>query len=421
MKNNGYTLVELLAVIVILAIVSGIASIGIFALKDQIDKNIFEIKIDTIEKAAILWAEDNKILFCYPDSDKKETISISDLVGQGYLTNDAKCKTSSGEEYACIINNETGDDLSDNEIIVEFKDKKFVASLNIETSETNKLYQKIIINNADPKNPDANFEQAIESIENKGNPVFTETSTSDEGINSFAEDDGKTYYFRGAVQDNYVQFAGFMWRIIRIDKDNNIRLIYDDSIDYLNASAFNEFRDNKAYSGYMYELNELNGRSTDSKIKKELDDWYTSKLKSYEKYLSKGKYCMDRTVSSTDSSSYGSDYRLRETHKPSFDCNDKDVLKEYIGLISVDEVMLAGGKANDSNESYYLDADYQYWTISPSIFNNNSNVYSVLKEGGLNKTTRVTGIFYPRPVISIKSSVSYSSGDGTEANPYKIK
>ena len=39
-------------------------------------------------------------------------------------------------------------------------------------------------------------------------------------------DDNVTYYFRGAPTDNYVKFAGFYWRIIRINENGSIRMIY---------------------------------------------------------------------------------------------------------------------------------------------------------------------------------------------------
>ena len=35
-----------------------------------------------------------------------------------------------------------------------------------------------------------------------------------------------TYYYRGAVQNNWVSFGGFMWRVVRINGDGSIRMIY---------------------------------------------------------------------------------------------------------------------------------------------------------------------------------------------------
>lgn len=37
---------------------------------------------------------------------------------------------------------------------------------------------------------------------------------------------GSGYYFRGPADNNYVLFAGFYWRIVRINDNNSVRLIY---------------------------------------------------------------------------------------------------------------------------------------------------------------------------------------------------
>ena len=42
-----------------------------------------------------------------------------------------------------------------------------------------------------------------------------------------AEDDQvESYYYRETVRNNYVSFAGFIWRIIRCNRDGSIRMIY---------------------------------------------------------------------------------------------------------------------------------------------------------------------------------------------------
>lgn len=40
------------------------------------------------------------------------------------------------------------------------------------------------------------------------------------------DDYGTSYYFRGDVGNNYVKFGGFYWRIVRITRTGNIKLIY---------------------------------------------------------------------------------------------------------------------------------------------------------------------------------------------------
>ena len=94
-----------------------------------------------------------------------------------------------------------------------------------------------------------------------GTPNFGSTATTDEGIYAAQDDYGTSYYFRGAVENNYVKFAGYYWRIIRINGDGTIRLIYDGTSAHANGesstdrqigtSRFNSTYGDNASVGYM--------------------------------------------------------------------------------------------------------------------------------------------------------------------------
>lgn len=95
MKKNGFTLVELLAVIVILALLITIAVPNIIGISNKIKKNMFCEKVSSIESAAKLYAQD-----MYSDdavSGSNEVIlasdvTIKDLIDDGYLKkDDDKC------------------------------------------------------------------------------------------------------------------------------------------------------------------------------------------------------------------------------------------------------------------------------------------------------------------------------------------
>ncbi len=75
-------------------------------------------------------------------------------------------------------------------------------------------------------NHETSVETAKQNIAAKGTPDFSKPATTDEGLFTAEDDDGTSYYYRGAVRNNYVSFAGFMWRIIRRNGDGSIRLIY---------------------------------------------------------------------------------------------------------------------------------------------------------------------------------------------------
>ena len=92
---------------------------------------------------------------------------------------------------------------------------------------------------------------------------FDEPATDNEGIFEMEDDYGTSYYYRGSIENNYIQFAGFYWRIIRINGDGSLRIIYDGTQAHANgANSSNRFintntnyntnsNDNK-YVGWMY-------------------------------------------------------------------------------------------------------------------------------------------------------------------------
>ena len=108
------------------------------------------------------------------------------------------------------------------------------------------------------------------NIKAKGTPDFSKTATTDEGLFMAEDDEGESYYYRGSVKNNYVSFAGFIWRIIRRNGDGSVRMIYsgkktsDTGEDVtIGKSQFNSKYWDPTYVGYKYnedfELHENNG------------------------------------------------------------------------------------------------------------------------------------------------------------------
>ncbi len=304
-----------------------------------------------------------------------------------------------------------------------------------------------------------------------GTPDFSQVATTNEGVYKTEDDWGESYYFRGAVTNNWVKFAGFYWRIIRINGDGSIRLIYSGNEEsgpaitgestQIGTSAFNNLYNDNAYVGYMYgktgssSYEETHANINDSTIKQVLDNWYETNLKGYEEYINtEAGFCADRTAykdnTGTISSGgngktityYGAYIKLyngqnNSNASPNIVCNQRDdlytiinsnngnkSLKYPIGLITADEVALAGGMVGENNKNYYLYTQQSYWTLSPYQFNNGSaSVFSVNVSGwlfGNHATYWVNSNFGIRPVINIASDVTIKSGNGTSSTPYEI-
>ena len=291
----------------------------------------------------------------------------------------------------------------------------------------------------------------------RGTPNFTKTSIEDgtNGIYSSEDDLGTSYYFRGNVTNNYVKFANKYWRIIRINGDGTIRMIYAGTSAHANGyddssandmsigtSAFNSSYNDNTYVGYMFgtagatTYANTHSNKTNSTIKTKLDSWYDTNIVNTgnEKYIADAIYCNDRSVSSgtgigTTKTTYAAGTRI-DNGQPTLKCaNNSDKftksttigngkLTKMIGLITSDEVIYAGGTASANNE-YYLYSGTFYWTMAPySYASGYADVglvddYGLLCSGNVNLTVAV------RPVVSLKSD-AISGGSGTAASPFLV-
>lgn len=305
---------------------------------------------------------------------------------------------------------------------------------------------------------------------NEGTPNFNVASTTNEGIFAAEDDLGTSYYFRGAVENNYVKFAGYYWRIIRINGDGTIRMIYDGTTAHANGESsadrqlqnveFNTNYNDNAYVGYMYgtpgssTYEATHANINDSTIKTANDAWYKTNIqdKGYGDYVADAIYCSDRQVVSfpeigftgngtgTQKTAYGFYSRVEISPEgmptnftPSLKCaqaNDRFTtstslgngdLTYPVGLLTIDEANMAGGDIVNmsSNYSYYLYTGDRYWLFSPFAFISDIAGVCYVGDVGSLYTDIVDFSFGLRPVISLKSNIGFS-GNGTMNNPFEI-
>ncbi len=292
------------------------------------------------------------------------------------------------------------------------------------------------------------FKLGLQSKVNSGTPDFSKTATTDEGIFEAPDDYGTSYYFRGAVTNNYVKFAGANWRIIRINGDGTIRMIYAGQL--ANESTFNTNINDNAYVGFMYGstgqsyYNATHNNTNSSTIKGALDTWYNGLSSTNKGYIEDSIFCGDRTVQNRGTSytgngtgttltSYGAINRIDSIESPQLTCtNKKDrytvsdtnkgngALSNPVGLITADEVAMAGGRYSNNNKSNYLYTGQEYWTMSPfSFYNSYASVFVVGLNGGLgsNSVDYEHGV---RPVVNLKSDITFTGGNGSQGAPWIV-
>ena len=287
----------------------------------------------------------------------------------------------------------------------------------------NKLTRMIMADNILIEEPLTEAQlKSVDSTDNSGK-IFKASVTG-----GYGGSDGDTYFFRGVVSNNIVEFADMQWRVIRINEDGTIRLILDEGI---NNNSFYGFNVNN-YSSHevMYYSNSGNY------MKKTLEDWYKEKItdRGYDDKVATGKYFCESSRVKKDNQEDGGNATplLYSEYVADLTCpedgNGKGYVTSQIGLITYDEYVYAGGNALKTNSTFYLKKfNYNglvpWWTMSPISFKNVNgtfnNNWAITSEGKLNYTGSLTNNYIVRPVINLNDDVT-ATGTGTKTDPYVI-
>ena len=308
--------------------------------------------------------------------------------------------------------------------------------------------------------------------------TLSSTKNTTEALLASTEDDyGTSYYFRGAVKNNYVQFANKCWRIVRIIGDGSVKLVLhnDNTSGASNpcastnnsasaafarysgttyTSSFNSSYNDNAYVGFKYgtagagDYASAHANTNNSTILTNLETWYTNNLKDYADAIADTEWCNDKTnVTDTtfnpygysnvngygyakNVTYYGATQRLVSTSNsaggtgPSLKCNGElNKISSKVGLITADELALAGYAYGQNNTTTYLQenaTDIWWRSLSPYSFDGSvAGVWYVGGSNGYFYNYYVNSNFGVRPSISLKSTTNVT-GEGTSSSPFII-
>ena len=328
----------------------------------------------------------------------------------------------------------------------------------------------------------SNFKDRILALNEVKTPITepgVAISTADEALLASAEDDnGTSYYFRGAVTNNYVEFANKCWRIVRVGGDGSVKLIlHNDNptgaanpCDAANnsasaafarfsgttyTSAFNAKYTDNAYVGFKYgtagasDYAPTHANTNNSTILTNLETWYNNNLKTYESVIADTVWCNDKTnVTDTTYDPYGwnpngNGYGTNVTYYgatqrlvspddsaggtgPSLKCNgDLSKINSKVGLITADELAFAGYAIGIGNTTTYLQEnateDTYWWSLSPEFFHGSyASVWGVGGGRGYFDRDTVLKARGVRPSISLKPFTNVT-GNGTSSAPFVVK
>ena len=204
---------------------------------------------------------------------------------------------------------------------------------------------------------------------------------TENGIIKVEENDNVKYYFRGNPNNN-LTFAGLNFKVLSTNSDGSVNIVLNDTI----------------------------GTSTYSNIETTLNNWYTQNITEEEQYVkTDATYCVETENSDGD---FLAKIRV-ENANPSITCNGDTLTK--VGLLTADDLMYAGAKAEKANTSFYLTAANSYYT---STYNGPSSVYAYTAANSI-ASQNITGAIGIKPVITLKSNVMIK-GEGTSTSPFYV-
>lgn len=247
----------------------------------------------------------------------------------------------------------------------------------------------------------------------------------------------KTTYF-----PNVVKFGDYLWRIIKVNGDGSIRLVFfgeyvDDTTRYKVPTVENtlletsyletntNFDESSSYenSSIRHFLNNemiTNGAGYYDTTNKKYNT-YKIIPTNYEKYMVKQSY----DIAKIDYNYSKDDFVLPDIQYSTF--------KDYVGLVSVREYVEASADIDETSYRCKSSYNMRLGCSEQNFLTLYSNTTSLVADSvGVYRITRTNGEIGPEieksnsivqfyPVINLKSSVTFSKGDGTPSNPYIVK
>ncbi len=281
--------------------------------------------------------------------------------------------------------------------------------------------------------------------------ILKEHKVIDESVLSITDDDyGNSYYFRGSVNDNYVEFNNMCFRVVRIAGDGSIKIILakEDLCSTISTSDTKSALINNGATT-IYGYNSVNNKyvanynNTINGLYFTLQKWFNSTgLESKKSKLKNDTWCLGGGINKYDTSGKildNSDSTIEDStyyyllglrifghsmpKQSSLKCSqEEEKIDSYFGTLTVDEYGFAGG-SGITNDTFYLadNAKGSYiWTLSKVSHISSGDILININKTSLLSTKLPNYKCSVMPVITLLNNTKIISGDGTISNPYKI-
>ena len=191
--------------------------------------------------------------------------------------------------------------------------------------------------------------------------------------------DEEGYFFKGNVTNNYVWFANRMFRVMRINDDDTVKLVSEDLV-----ASFMWGED------AAYDNSNLRLWLTDVE-KVDVSGVYYKTIPSQDLYVVKTKYTIDKM----------DDAKIEKGDV---------VLEDDVVTLTLSDFIEAGGKNS------YLYNGKLFFILG---YNNNGENLYIEEDGSITSCDTMDG-YGVRSVFTMSKNIPVSQGDGTKDNPYVI-
>lgn len=367
-----------------------------------------------------------------------------EYVNTTYDTDNSEYYTNQNIEYT-ISGIEVGDKVAPKNsisLVITFKykdinnitDNSLTSYLKFVFNKGFTIMEKELISKYAPDGNEENITDINNLSETDRKNMFSNIEENNGGIYKTSGIDGNDIYFlRGVINNNYVNLGGYLFRILQIDEDGNLRLILDSTVNinskYNSSSEVSDIANISDILGYENSL-----------VKNVNDNWITYIKELYPNRVITSTFCQDYSYEEHKNNSTSTDVGYFKSYinvgrdvgnySPSLACDEKYRLTSDIGLISAEELVLAGASFEKTNSKFFIynndlnkgNVNEYFWTLSPAFYDftrGNGGVFLMGYDGKLSDWIGGLGTnnFGVRPVITVDGNYKML-GDGTKSNPY---
>ena len=395
MKKDGFTLVELLAVVVIIGIIYLIVFPSVTSFINKSKEKSYNIQVDLIEKASKKWVVDNtdELLKKDPYHLNNINLTLTTLKKEGYLQdmfieNPKNKKIMTGCVVVSYQSNKnqyeyTYEDGKDTYSKKDTKENKRAEEMAGCNNKKGYIYTYLSNNNTLEKTGGNKNSKGEDITLDK---IFTDTliSKTDSGL----VDLGNEYFFQGLTPTNYVKIDGYdtIWNVLSINtSDKTIKLVASGKTmnsTFLASSSFN-----------------ANSYESSSDLKTTLE----SKINELSSNIIKND--VNFNVGGITDISKGYDIISSE--------ESNNIFTGKIGIITASEYLKT---KNENGNTYLSPTSVTVWTMN---FSNNNHVI-INTDGNLSTAPIDANSRSVYPTIVINANVIKKSGTGTSTDPYVI-